>query len=203
MPRKLTVIERYGQPIAWGRAFWAGVFSAMLIAGWIDIFNMMGISRFSFERYLGALIMQTPYGPQVWTVGFLAHSLVGGVFGFLYAYLFEYYFRMSGARLGTYLGFAHAVFAAVLVFPFFGLLHKQIGTGYPALGFFGAGLDPATPVLLLTGHLMFGICMGLFYGPVRASRVLTREFEPGETNPEDTPGVVGEDDQTGSRGVVL
>lgn len=180
MPRHLTLIEKNEQPINWRRAILSGMVASTLLMGFVDIFKMLGITEFSFEVYLGSLITGRPTGAHAWTFGFLANWLTGGLFGVFYAYCFEYVFRRSDPRLGAGLGLGHAVLAAVAFFPFFGILHQQIGTGaFPDFAFFGSGMEPATPILLLFAHLLFGSCMGLFYGPVRAARIRTRVSEPG------------------------
>ena len=93
------------------------------------------------------------------------------------------------------MGLGHAVLAMVAFFPFFNILHQQIGTGlYPDFGFFGSGLGGPTPILLLIGTLLFGATMGTFYGPVRAYRVRSRIFEPGETGMPGEEGVITEED---------
>jgi hypothetical protein len=177
-PVPLALID---PPIAWRRAFISGVFGATMMMATLDIFFMMGITPFSFEQYLGGLLRGTPYGHHNWTVGFFANWIVGGVFGFVYAWAFEFVFKKSGGRLGTWLGLLHAGVAAVAVFPFFGILHEEARTGvYPDFGFFGVGLGGPTPILLLFSHLVFGATVGLFYGPVGSERIRSRFSEPGE-----------------------
>ena len=42
------------------------MFAVSLLMGFLDIFAMMGISRFSLETYLGSLILDTTSGSQIW-----------------------------------------------------------------------------------------------------------------------------------------
>lgn len=179
LSRKSTLFSRTEQPIGWGRAFVSGVFGVSMMMGFIDIFYLMGVTPFSFEQYLGSLLRDTPYGQQNWIVGLLANWAAGGLFGFVYAWAFEYGLGRSGARSGAFVGLVHAIVAAIAVFPFFGILHAQSDTGvYREFGFFGVGLGAPTPILLLIGHLLFGVTVGLFYGPVRAYRVRAKVYEP-------------------------
>lgn len=187
--RSLTVMERYEQPLNWRRAILSGIVGAILMMGFLDIYFMAGISRFSLEVYIGSMITGDRFGTPTWVAGFLANSLIGGLFGVLYAYFFEFVYRKADVRIGVRLGFAHAILAAVAFFPFFGLLHSQMSTGV-SIGFFGSRLEPVTPILLLFAHLLYGMCLGLFYGPVRAARVRQREFEPGETGLAADPDVI-------------
>jgi hypothetical protein len=187
--KKVSLLSQIEQPINWFRAFICGIGGASLMMGFLDIFYMMGITPFSYEQYLGSLLRGTMYGQHNWIVGLLANWVVGGIFGFLYAYGFEYIFKRSGGRVGTALGLGHAVIAMVALFPFFTIMHQEVGTGlYPEFGFFGSGLGAPTPILLLMGHLLFGATVGTFYGPVRAYRVRARVYEPGEAG---MPGEIG------------
>jgi hypothetical protein len=179
--RKATLFERTEQPIFWGRAFLSGVIGSIVMMGFIDNFFMLGITPFTYEQYLGSLLRGTIYGHANWIVGFLANLLMGGLFGFVYAWAFEYVFKRAGTRNGVYVGLFHSIIAAVAVFPFFNIIMAQMNLGlYPGFGFFGVGLGAPTPILLLMGHFLFGAAVGLFYGPVRAFRVRARAWEPGE-----------------------
>lgn len=143
--RKVTRYEQTEQPIFWGRAFLSGILGVTMMMGFIDIFFMLGITPFSYEEYLGSLLRGSIYGPHNWIVGFLANWLMGGLFGFVYAWAFEMVFRRSGGRIGTYLGLVHAIIAAVAVFPFFNIIMDQMNLGlYPGFGFFGVGLGAPT-----------------------------------------------------------
>lgn len=164
----------------WARAFIVGAGSASLMMAFIDIFNMMGVTPFSFEKYLGTLITENQYAVHSFTIGVLVNWILGGIFGLFYAYFFEYVFKAANARLGTIVGFSHAILAAIAFFPFFGIIHEFLNTGlYRDFGFFGSSLGGPTPILLLFSHLIFGTMMGTFYGPVQRDRVRARHTEPG------------------------
>jgi hypothetical protein len=194
MPKKVSQFVLKEQPIHWKRAFLSGMVSSLLMMSFIDVFYLMGLTPFSFESYLGSLVLGN-HTPNSWTLGFLASLLFGGVFGLFYAYCFEYTFQRASARLGIWVGVWHSLAAALAFFPFFGIIHEFLGTGvYPHFGFFGAGLGASTPLFLFVGHLLFGMCMGTFYGSVRADRVRTRLFEPGDLGPAGDPSVVTEED---------
>ncbi|MCM2324758.1 MAG: hypothetical protein NDJ90_15980 [Oligoflexia bacterium] len=195
MPRKVTFLQQAVQPIHWVRAFVSGAVSAVLMALLIDVFNMMGVTRFSLEAHIGSLFAISEYPTWIWMIGASANAVFGGAFGIFYGYCFEYLFGASGVRRGTILGFAHAVVAAVALFPFFGMVQEQLQLpGHGQFGFFGSGIDAPAPLLLLFGHLVFGASMGLFYGPVRADRARARYFEPGESGLPGEAGVVLERD---------
>ena len=61
------------------------------------------------------------------------------------------------------------------------IIHEFLGTQlYPTFGLLQSGLGLPTPILIYTGHLLYGASMGTFYGEVRENRVRARVFEPGE-----------------------
>jgi hypothetical protein len=203
MPKPVSRFARTEQPVNWSRAFWCGIGSAMLMMAFIDIFNTLGVTDFSFEIYLGGLLATTPYPHRNWVLGFLANCVMGGLFGLFYAYFFEYVFKRANARTGVTVAIFHSVVAAVAIFPFFGVIHEYMGTGlYPRFGFFGTRMGLATTILLFVAHLLFGAMMGTFYGPVRTRRVLAREFEPGETGLPGEKGVITEDEDHPERAAV-
>jgi hypothetical protein len=195
MPKKVSRFVLTEQPIHWKRAFISGILSSGLMMAFIDMFHLMGITPFSFEIYLGSLILG-PHSGNSWIIGFLISLVLGGIFGIFYAYCFEFVFKHANARLGIWVGVWHAIAAAVAFFPFFGVIHEFLRTDlYPDFGFFGLALGPQTSLLLLAGHLMFGLCMGTLYGPVGADRIRARYFEPGRSGrPGDQDVVTEEED---------
>ncbi len=196
MPRKVSYYAQTEQPMNWFRAFVSGAVGAAFLMTFLDIFYMLGITPFTLEYYVGSMILSSPYGVHNFTIGVIATWIIGGLWGFLYAYCFEYVFRRSSTRLGAFLGMAHAAVAAVVVFPFFQVVHEFQGTEpTPPFGFFGLGMGPATFILLFFGHVFFGIAMGAFYGPVRVYRVRTRVFEPGDSGyPGESDVITWEED---------
>lgn len=193
MPKPVPLLSKYGQPIHWTRALICGVGGAATLMAFMDIFNMLGITQFSFEVFLGSLITGNRFSPRSWIWGVFGNWVVGAVFGMLYAYFFEYVLRRANTRVGALLGLGHAVLAATVIFPFFYMAHRQVGTGVE-FGFFGSALDPGTPILLFTAHVLFGIEMGLFYGPVRSERIRMHDFEPGESGLPGDQDVIREED---------
>jgi len=193
MPKKVSSIYLLEQPINWGRAFFCGVLGAAILMAWLDIFYMMGFTRFNLELFVGTILRNTmEYAPRAWLEGAIANLIFGGIFGIFYAYLFEYIYRRSGAKVGFLVGLIHSAFAGVAILPFFETVHEQMSLPlYPnGLGFLGAHVSAATPLLIIIGHLLFGTTMGLFYGPVRLDRIRTRNFEPGEVGYAGDPDVI-------------
>jgi hypothetical protein len=111
----------------------------------------------------------------------------GGYFGWIYGFLFEDVFKKANSRTGITVGFLHSILAAVAVFPFFEIVGEQMNVRlYSHFGFFGSGLSPVTPFILLFAHLLFGATMGVFYGPVRMDRIRAQFMEPEFAQQENT-----------------
>jgi hypothetical protein len=182
-----TLFESAEQPIGWRRAFICGIFASWVMLAFIDICYMMGITQFSLEVYVGSMIRATNADvPRSWLVGCFANWLIGGMAGIIYAYLFEYLFKKANARTGLLSGLLHAAFATAAIFPFFNALRQQMSVVLPysdSFGILGSGIGAATPLVLLLGHVIFGMTIGVGYGPVRTNRVRMRSFEPGEWVP--------------------
>jgi hypothetical protein len=187
MPKQQSEYVLNAQPIAWRRAFVAGMCSSLIMMMFIDIFYMMGATPFCLEVYVGSLLRDSMYGEANWTVGFFFNLVMGGVFGWIYGFFFEDVYKRAGSRNGIFVGFFHAILAAVAILPFFGIVGEQMGIReYPHFGFFGSGLTAAAPLVLLFSHLLFGATMGIFYGPVRMDRIRARFMEPEDTQYENT-----------------
>ena len=181
--RRVSKLAKSEQPISWVRAFLSGIGGVSVMMGFIDIsFSCWAIRHFLSSNTWGACCGARFTGSRIgsWVsspTGWWAVSLASCTAGHLN--------MSSGAPEGESVrlwGLDMPLFAAVAVFPFFAILQDQAHTGlYPDFGFFGVGLGAPTPILLLMGHLLFGMTVGLFYGPVRAYRVRARVYEPGES----------------------
>jgi hypothetical protein len=166
---------------------------AAILMAWLDIFYMMGFTTFNLELFVGTILRDSmQFLPRAWLEGAIANLIFGGIFGVFYGYLFEYIYLRSGPRAGFLIGIFHTGFAAIAMLPFFQMVHDQMGLHlYPnGLGILGANLGAATPLLIVIGHLLFGTTVGLFYGPVRVDRIMTRNFEPGEVGYAGDPEVI-------------
>lgn len=194
MPRPIPIRAKRQQPINWVRAFVSGVIGATGMIAVIDCFAAVGLTPFCLETYLGSMIYGDPHSPYSWTLGLFATWALGGIFGFFYAYFFEYVFHRASAKIGCLLGLGHAALAAIAFFPFFQILQHEMGTApVPEFGFFGSGMGWLTPILLVAAHVMFGAGMGTFYGPVRADRAHARAFESGEVAEPGDPDAITQD----------
>lgn len=191
---------RKEQPINWSRAFIGGFIGVSLMMAFVDIFAMMGWTAFTFEAYLGSLFYPGTYGPRGWIVGLIANWVVGSLIGILYGYFFEYVFSRANAGIGALTGLIHAVVAGLTLFPFFTITHEWLGTDrFETFGFLGSALGPATFVILLLAHVLYGMVMGLIYGPVRQQRLQMQYHEPGEYGQPGERGVITDEEDPQDR----
>jgi hypothetical protein len=178
MPKKSAKFSSV-QPINWGRAFFCGIFGALGLLGVMDSVFMAGYQKFSLELFLGSLFTQDRFDDPGWMLGFFLCLFLGGMFGILYSYFFEYQFKRVTVRLGLVLSGIHLFVLGAFVLPFIHMLHQELETGlYPHLGPLGLSLGIATPLTLVVGHLLFGATMGLFYGAVQPDREQIARWEP-------------------------
>src|SRR3954466_3973047 len=127
------------QPISWARAFLVGIFATNLMLAFIDTFNMLGMTPFSLERYVGSLILGQANGTHVWTIGLIANWVFGGIMGILYGYYFEYFAFEANTRFGVKAGLGHAFVAAAAIFPFFNIIHEEMNLKlFPHFGILGS-----------------------------------------------------------------
>jgi hypothetical protein len=81
----------------------------------------------------------------------MAHILIGGVIGLVYAYIFEHVVHQSGIGIGLLLGACNTIFA---------------GFVWAALGGPGAFWETAGPqgvIALFLSHLVYGAVVGGVY----------------------------------------
>ena len=147
-----------------GRAFLWGVIAAALMTLVLAILRLLGIPA-NLAMMLGTMVGLAP-GAVAWTVGFIVHLAAGGVFGLLYAALFEGVLRAAGAGRGALIGLVHGVLSGL----FLGLipaLHPQVPEILPAPGVFLLGLGWVAAVVFVLLHVIFGAIVGAAYGPTR------------------------------------
>lgn len=90
-------------------------------------------------------------GTRIWAVGVLAHLLVGGVLGLLYAFVFEYVVHQSGVGVGMMIGLYNTIFA--------GFAWALLGGPGP----FWDGDGAAGIFALSVSHVVYGAVVGAMY----------------------------------------
>lgn len=128
-----------------GRAFVAGVVGAVVMTLLFVWFTAAGIPL-PIDTRLAALL-----GTRVWAVGFVAHLLVGGVLGVVYAFVFEHVVHQSGVGVGMMIGAYNTIFA--------GFVWAVLGGPGPFWDRAGA----AGIFALFLSHVVYGAVVGALY----------------------------------------
>ncbi|MBI4408591.1 MAG: hypothetical protein HY561_02705 [Gemmatimonadetes bacterium] len=135
--------------------------SALLAAA-----RALGWTRLAPARLLGCLFLSEPRGLTNLTLGLALEFGLGTLaFPALYAFVFHLSAR-ADVRTGAMLGLVHGL-ATAFSLPLIARSGRcgRRGVMAPA-GLLGWGLGPATPVLLLLAHTVYGALLGYVYaGP--------------------------------------
>jgi len=143
------------------RGILSGIVGALAMSLAMLIMRIFGI-QISLESLLGSLLPVKGLD-AIWLGGFALHLLVGGVAGLVYAFVFEVAVQRSGALVGAGLGLAHGLLAGLFM------------SGIPAMNPPELGMERAPgaflmnmhlgPLLFLSLHCLFGLVVGVVYGP--------------------------------------
>lgn len=150
-----------------GRAILFGVLGAAAISLLSAIVRAAGVP-ISIEMLMGTLT-GLPAGSTAFGVGLVMHLIVGGLFGLLYAYLFERVWDHGGATTGMLLAVIHASLIGI----FIGLtpqFHPLVPERMADPGPFFANLGVVGVVTFFGAHLLYGAIVGAGYGHVPAER---------------------------------
>ncbi len=132
----------------------------------------LGFSRMSLSFLMGTLF--TGNRDRAQQIGILLHILVGWLFSFFYALVFES-LGMATWWIGLAVGIFHALFILTVLFPLMQHMHPRMASEHQGptptrmlepLGFMGLHYGRRTPLMLLAAHAVFGVVLGIFYAPV-------------------------------------
>jgi hypothetical protein len=144
------------------RAVLAGIGGAIVMSLAMLILRLAGL-RVGLEYLLGSTVT-TRGGSEQWIIGLLIHLAIGAFAGLAYAVVFEWAVQRSGPWVGAGLGLCHGLFAGLLMssIPAMNPLELSIRVGSP-----GPFLDnlPLGPFIFVLLHILFGVCVGVLYGP--------------------------------------
>jgi len=143
------------------RAILAGILGALAMSLTMFLLRSTGVNV-NLEALLGTMF-QVPWGVHPWLVGFLLHLTVGAVAGLVYAVIFEMAVQRSGPVVGAGLGLCHGMLAGLMMSGIPAMNPLAWGT----LGAPGPFLQNVHfgPVVFLLVHCLFGVVVGIAYGP--------------------------------------
>lgn len=146
------------------KALFAGALGALMITILTAIARVLGM-QINIEMMLGSMLSGA-LDAGSWLLGFVMHVIIGGVFGLIYAALFEYSLGRAGGGPGLAIGAVHAVIAGLLlgVIP---TIHPMMPEWLSVPGFFFGSLGLLGVVTFVVLHLLFGALVGTLYRPVK------------------------------------
>ena len=134
----------------------------LTLMGWMAR-TVMGMPV-NLEMMLGTMLGAQP-GAGTWILGFCIHLTAGVVFALIYAWCFEHFSHRAGVWTGVAYGFAHAIFAGLLM-AMMPMMHPMVPEQMPPPGAFMSGLGAAGVLMLFVEHFIFGGIAGGMYGEV-------------------------------------
>lgn len=137
--------------------FLAGIGGAAIMTILLAVMGAVNLPTYSISMLLGSMLT-FELGFGTWTLGFIIHLLLGGLFGLAYAALFRG-LKRTGAGTGMAVGAVHWVVAGI----FMGILpviHPLIPDLIFAPGLFALNLGLVPAIALLITHLIFGSVVG-------------------------------------------
>jgi hypothetical protein len=129
----------------------------------------LGISRMDIPFLLGTLF--TANRDKASFYGMLTHLVIGQLFAFLYAAVFE----TSGIAnwwFGMIVGFVHGAFVLSAGLQMLSAFHPRMAQPFQGPtptkqlqppGFFALNYGRGTPVVTLIAHMIYGSMLGFFY----------------------------------------
>jgi hypothetical protein len=150
-----------------GRAILFGILGALAITVLTGVLRGLG-TPMSIEIFLGTLTGLQPSG-TAFGIGLLVHLALGGLFGLLYAFLFERVWDHGGATTGMLLAVIHAALIGIAL----GLtpqFHPMVPERVADPGPYFANLGVLGVLSFFAVHLVYGAIVGAGYGHVAAER---------------------------------
>ncbi len=125
------------------------------------VFLLAGVPVFDLVHVLGELALgDGAVFPLWWIAGLILHLTVGAIWAVFYAYFF-----WSTLELPPYLqGFVFSLFPALLA----GLImvpqmDSMLDGAMQTFGLFANGMGLGGPIMIIGGHLIYGLVMGSIY----------------------------------------
>jgi hypothetical protein len=147
----------------------SGFAATVVLTTIMAVSKPLGISRMDIPFILGTLF--TPNRNKATFYGFIAHLIIGLIFGFLYVAVF-YASGISTWWFGMLSGFIHGLFVLSAGLQIITALHPRMANPYQGPtptkqlqppGFFALNYGHGTPVVTIIAHMMYGTILAFFY----------------------------------------
>lgn len=149
--------------INWVSAIVARLIATAVMTLLMYIGRAMGM-RMDMPRLLGLMFFSTENTGAVYTAGFVAHFMMGAIFGILYAIAFWILGIPVNWVWGAFFGLIHGI-ALGFMLPIMPKIHPRMGRDetLPPLGKFGSNYGSVVPAAFLVLHIVFGAVIGWIY----------------------------------------
>lgn len=149
----------------WGSAIIAGIIATAVMTVLMYMGKAMGMPM-DMPRMLGLMFTEPGNGGMVYTLGMVAHFMMGIIFAIIYALLFEVFGISANWLWGALFGAVHGTVAG-MAFGMMPAMHPRMGEGQElaAPGYFGTNYGSMVPMGVIILHIVFGILVGIIYMP--------------------------------------
>ncbi len=149
--------------IDWGSAVVAGLVATAVMTALMYMGKAMGM-RMDMPRMLGLMFTGPDSTGVVYSLGVIAHFMMGVLFAIIYAALFSLLGIEASWLWGAVFGAVHGVMAG-MAFGMMPAMHPRMGPGevLAAPGPFGANYGSMIPVGVMMLHIIFGAVVGWLY----------------------------------------
>lgn len=146
-----------------------GLVATLVLTIIMDLAQWMGFSRMSMPFMLGSAVTGNRHRAHIY--GFALHLVLGWVFTWFYALVFESLSVATGWA-GGILGVGHGLFMLITVMPLVEHIHPRMATEHSGPtptrmleppGFMGLHYGLHTPLTTMLAHVLFGVIIGAFY----------------------------------------
>lgn len=155
----------------WGGWAVFGLVATTLLTAVLILVQLLGRTRLDLPLMLGSAVVVDP--DQARVAGFVMHLGFGQLFGVFYGAGFASLDR-SGWWLGALFGLVHAIVALTVLVPLLPGVHPRMaseraGPDSKAVleppGLLALNYGPATPLVTIVAHVVYGAVLGLTLNP--------------------------------------
>ena len=147
--------------VAFRKAIVAGVFGAAAWGAAARLLSVCGLSVFDIVWTLGTLVFGTDARAwEWWPTGLILHASVGAVWAIFYAYFFWSTLDLRPTLQGILFSMLPAVLAGLVMVPQLGLMRSASASVFSV---FALDLGFGGPLMLVLGHLFYGLVLGRLY----------------------------------------
>lgn len=147
----------------WNSAVIAGLIATIVMTILMYIGKAMGI-RMDMPRILGLMFARPGSTAMVYTLGTIAHLIMGAIFAVIYGVFFNLLGISANWLWGAVFGAVHGILVGLLL-PIMPAIHPRMGNGnvLPPLGAFASNYGSMIPAAWIVLHVVFGAVIGWLY----------------------------------------